>query len=358
MEIIPVIINSNIQLTGVITMKTKELFLTLTDIKESIILEYLSKGNRCDKDLWCKCGKPKRMRIFSFGNDIKYESLDSYCGDKKCHPTYGIKRPAHSKYMSELAASGENAAFNATLMKKGMNHNLEVNTESFKKKVLDNKEIVYSEDNFLEIYSNMLSERNKARSTRTVKMITQFTNWEKEYIDLILLVTDGINITEDWLSSLSDEKFEHIRYNIHGINTLRNSDKADIGRNSWFKSELVSDLKFNIQGLTAVMTRSGMETNYIHLFENNQVSWSYETLKLRNLNGKGFYKPDFIIKYNGTTYIIESKGSFYRTDKTEYMENKIGAGIAHAKQNGWKFCLTFEQNPTTMKFLDKTILGE
>ena len=94
-------------------MKTKELFLKTTHTPEFIVNEYLSRGARTELDLWCKCGKPKRRKISKFGNENSYDSLDSYCGNKKCHPRFGIKRPEHSKVMAELAKSGANEKFNA-----------------------------------------------------------------------------------------------------------------------------------------------------------------------------------------------------------------------------------------------------
>ena len=178
------------------------------------------------------------------------------------------------------------------------------------------------------------------------------SKWEDEYICLAKELVGLDPIDKITLDSLSDDSFSSIYSKLHGIQSVINSVKSEnTGRCTFFKSIFIEDLKYNTQGKTTVRTRSGLEAEYIHLFERECIPWSFEELRIITTDCGGLYIPDFVIQYNGETYIVEAKGGFFRQEKDNYISNKIAAGAKYAKERGWKFCMTFS-SPKTMKFLE------
>lgn len=203
------------------------------------------------------------------------------------------------------------------------------------------------------------SERNKSVEYRKKIILLRFTKWEDNYREMVKVLTNGSEVTREYVDSLTDEQTHWLFLRMHGVNTIRNFDRSAMtGRNSWFMNIFVSDLKYNADGLTCVRTRSGLEAKMIKVLEENKVVWSYEKLRILALDKSGFYIPDFIATIDGTTYIIETKGSFYRQDEEHYIKNKAAAAHAYAKERGWKYCMVFKE-PKDLKFIETALfLGE
>ena len=126
----------------------------------------LNKNKRTQDYLLCKCGKIKPLYYIKG----KYPAVKSYCGKTECSPNYGIKKPAHSIKMKELALSGKNSSN----WKKGR-VNTFVNTDQWKIKVLTNKGFNISEDiDVKKQYSEYLSNRIKKREHREKEVINFF----------------------------------------------------------------------------------------------------------------------------------------------------------------------------------------
>lgn len=274
----------------------------------------------------CKCGD---FKILKKSPQSKYGlCLYSCCGKKECEPNYGKKRPMHSIHMKKLAQS-DNYKYRNTLMKKNELFNKEVNTDSFKIKVLNNNYIYDPKLDVKDQYSDFLSKRVKTKSYRA-KLITTFN--KKHSIP-------SLNYNE--LIALTDEKFkkEFFEYKSkhHEIYCNNSGSKK-------FIRSLLTNLKYNTRNLSTVYTKSSYETNYINYFENNKIEWDYEPIKFKFENVS--YKPDFLIKYKNNEYLIEVKG--FLINEEEYFQNKMIPLFNKIKNEKLPYCLlfTYDYKPT------------
>lgn len=278
------------------------------------------------------------------------------CTKGPCHPFYGKKRPEHSKHMSALAASGENVAFAATLMKRGRLHNKEVNTEHFKRKILEKLRVDVS-DGVDTAFSKMLSDRAKSPELRRKRLRTLFRDtFEPEYRELAAKVL-GVSVEDldATLSSMADEKFEEVWPHLHGILTIRTNAKDPIC-NKRFVSSVITDLKYNTQGFSTIKTRSSWETAAIEIFEKESIPWSYEEYKLQT--STGWHLPDFVIDYQGQKYIVEIKGgAWYHTaeQKEHYTTTQVAASLELAKSKGWNYSMVLKKPKTIEDIVSATI---
>jgi hypothetical protein len=302
---------------------------------------------------FCKCGKYKR--VISSTQSKVGKKFFHYCGDPRCSPRYGIKRPEHSKKMRELVRTGSEA-YKASLMKRGHLHNKGVNTLEFKKKRLDNHNIAYNEDNIEEKFSELLKTLQESPKVRRKRIVRSYERWEEEFRELILVVTENNIPTKEWVDSLSDAEVDRIWRRIHGIATIRNWSKVKKTRNRFFKQEYMTGFKYNTKGQTHVMTRSGLEAKWILFFEEHAIPWCYEPFVLSNIHNDGFHIPDFLIEVEGRQIILEVKGSFYRQDIPEYFANKVEAAKRFAKENNMMYVLT--QKQPSLDFSDALVFTE
>lgn len=293
---------------------------------------------------YCKCGKEKKKKV-----NGRYMG---YCGDSKCSPRYGIKRPDHSAKMKDLAASGENEKYSNSLMKKGTIFNKEANTIEFKMKVLRNKGIECDETNAEDLHSAFLASNAKSRVIRTKQILTKYGSWDECFKSLAHACCETDCIDDNWVSLLSDDEFSVFFKTMHGIQTVVNMEKHRLaGRNKHYIRVLMGDLKHNVRGITSVLTRSKLESSYIKVFEDNCIPWDYEWIRIPKTNG-GTYSPDFYIKYQGIKYIIEVKGDWYEDDKDVYYQNCLVPAIKYANEHGMLMALSYVE-PKNMKFLQK-----
>lgn len=287
----------------------------------------------------CKCGKYKNIttsKQSKVGLVIKRT-----CGNPECEPLYGKKRPEHSLLMKELAISGPEK-FRDNLMKKGVLFNKEVNTTNFKRKKLENIGIDCSsltDNQIIMMNGEYESNKLKSRSNRTKVILTWIEKWENDFLSLIEMVTK-ILPSKDYLDGLSDDSFNYIYKRLHGINTIRNWCNVKESRTSWFKRIKIENLHHNTQGKSYVITKSGLEAKYIEFFEDNCIPWSYESVVLETIKKDGFHIPDFLIEYANQSIMIETKGSFYRQEITEYFNNKVAAAINYCNMHDIRYILT------------------
>lgn len=303
---------------------------------------------------FCSCGKLKALRQKS---ESSYIWLPT-CGDRTHHPRYGIKRPEHSIKMKSLVENGSDA-YKDSLMKVGEIFNKDVNTIEFKRKKLIG--IGYNVEGLSDSEINLLnskheSDKLKSRSYRIKTTITRYSIWEETMKSLIRSVTDGCVPDEQYFSCKSDIEVDRIYCLVHGLNTIVNNKKVSEKRSCWYKKEILCNLRMNISKLETVQTKSGMEAKYIRFFETNQIPWDYETIIVMNMDASGFHVPDFIIKYNGETIMLETKGDFFRQEETWYIANKVQAAINYCFENGYRYVMTMKDIPK-LNFLETATIN-
>jgi hypothetical protein len=270
------------------------------------------------------------------------------CGNKKCEPNYGIKRPKHSEIMRAKAKDPSNEKYLTTLMKKGEKFNEEVNSTEFKRKQLKNKGFEcsgLSDDEIEKEFSRFLSNRFKSRksiSSRLIKLCDKHELWH---------IFDKNEIEN--IDTVSEDRFAELKYSLHSWHHEFYCSEVCVARH--FKRILMDGLKYNDRGITCVLTRSSYEANYISFFEKAGIRWDYEPFRI-NLDNGGKYKPDFVVWYNGKKYIVEVKG-FILKDGEKYMQYKLNAAFDYCCKNGFAgIVYTFQANPKNMEEILKFLV--
>ena len=248
---------------------------------------------------------------------------------------FGLKRPNHSKLMKQKCKDGIiNIAF---LNQQGKNKDFLKSLE-FKKKRLKNKNINIDKMTDIEIkseYSNLLSKINSSNEFKLKSLLTFLSNRTEYIFDPFLKSI----LHKDFNDILNDPKIEDIIFKLNSFKTCLLNPNININS---FKRTLMSNFKFNSLQ-ESVYTKSSYETNYINFFEKEGINWTYE--KTWIITEKGYYLPDFKVFYNNNEYLIEVKGSFFRTTLEEYVNNKVIHALKHCQNNNMKFIFTFNGNP-------------
>lgn len=266
------------------------------------------------------------------GNDFEHKALRSFCskecrGDAQRMRQSGKKRPEHSKFIKGLIASGENEAFNRTIMKKGELFNKEVNSIAFKKKRLEKNGIEYDDENLEQLYNKFQNGNiNGIKSWRS-----KIKNAIQKYPDHQLI--PFLIVANNW----NDEELEARYYKeIHGIFTSLNLEKR-------------GKIKIPVECSKGIINvRSSYEVNWIKFLDENDIEWDYEPAWFRLKSGK-FYLPDFRINYKNEIIWLEVKGAFWgNQNEFDYMENIINPFIEFISPI--KFLLSFTAFPTLEKF--------
>ena len=298
-----------------------------------------------------KCGiRPLKIK----SNGSKYK----ICMTSTCHPAYGKKRPEHSAHMKELAKNGSDE-FKATLMRKGELFNKNVNSIDFLRKKLNSHGYIIdglTDQEIKELNSEYESKKTKSRKTRTKTLVTRYGTWTEPVRKMVQLMTEGTDLIL-YLNSLSDVEFDFAFSKLHGLNTISYSSTIKESGKSFFKRIRKESLKFNTQNLPYVVTKSGLESQYIDFFEQNGYPWSYEYVIVPTKDGSGHHVPDFIVDIEGVRYMIETKGNFYGEDVDRYIENKVFAAIDYCLENDIVYVLTMCSNPKPdMNFIKEAYL--
>ena len=297
--------------------------------------------------LKCNCGVYRKLKKSS-QSKVGYQ-LSLYCGNRECHPRFGIERPEHSLKMKEKLLD-KDSKFSKSLFQKGELRNSKVNSIHFKKTILKKNNISFtSDDEIPYIYSKYLSDTRKSTSYRGKQILIRYNKWESFYKELIIKLL-GVIPTEQWISTLSDDEVQIAWSKVHSINSIRNVKNSEkMGRNSFFKQETLTDLKYNSQNLSQITFRSGWEYDLAVIFEKEKIEWSFEELNIISIDGKSFYIPDFIINLNGKKTIIEVKGGFFNQDKEYYLANKIRAGVNYAEEHNYNFYMLYKKPDSNFK---------
>ena len=324
-----------------------ENFVLMSGYDQNMVDRFLSKGNRSVEDLYCKCGRPKRLLHNKKRN---WTSLDYYCGATQCNRRFGKLRPEHSAKMKELAKA-DSGAFVQNLIKKGETLNKTVNTIDFIRTKLRNKGYVtdgLTDEELRTTNGEYEKTKNLSRKTlqRSIESYLKRYKWE--------LLPEAIGGRE--LGTLNDEEFAHIvavwRSEYHEKFCSENCGAK------FFKRINMGDFKYNTQEKDAIKVKSSYESNYITFFESNGIPWSYEPVKLKSMDGKGYYKPDFIFEHGGRRYMMEVKGFLTDKKRDEYLKNKVNAGYHYAMENGMGFIFTYDGNPTSIDSILRHTMNE
>lgn len=266
------------------------------------------------------------------GNNFENKSVKLFCS-KECksedqrNRQTGVKRPAHSEFMKRLVASGKNLAFNQTLIKKGELRNKEVNTESFKRKRLDNNGIEYNDENLNQKYSALQNQNVNCVKSWKTKIFNAIQKYPTHQL------VPYLQIASAWSD---DELIKNYRTCVHGIFTTLNFEKRG-------KIRIPVDCSKGV-----ILVRSSYEVNWVKFLDKNKIDWEYEPQWFRLSSGK-FYLPDFKLLYNNETLWIEVKGAFWGHQSEEgYIKNIVNPFTKLVSPQ--KFLLTFTAFPTMEKF--------
>ena len=78
--------------------------------------------------------------------------------------------------------------------------------------------------------------------------------------------------------------------------------------------------------------------------------WDYESFRIQLSNCT--YKPDFIFRYMGKKYILETKGFLLEKNRVQYLTVKVNGGYDYAKENGYAgMIFTFDPKPKSIEHL-------
>ncbi len=310
-----------------------------------------------NKSAYCKCGK---FRLLKSSKQSRIgKCLYRCCGAKECEPNFGKLRPNHSVIMRDRVINGS-IEYRNTLLKPGIVNNPEVNSLQFKRKRLikHGRYIdTMTDDDVLKEYSNLLSHLSTNRIRKRNDIVFRYNNWEQEFKDLILIVTNNIIPSIEWLGTLNEPEINRLWARIHGINTIRNNQRVNSTRKHFYKHEIISGFEHNTANQTRVFARSGLEAKYIKFFEENSIPWEFETIRLETIQGDGFHVPDFLIRLHNEIVMLETKGTFYWQPYDEYYSNKILAAINFCKQKGYRYILTQKEPDVELKFIDNSLLN-
>lgn len=319
-------------------------FLQEREVDMSFIRKFLntrpdSGKKRSIQDLLCRCGVPKKITQ-------KTGKISTYCGKSECWMHYGKKRPKHSEKMKLLAKTTDRLT---GLMKKGNLHNKEVNTPLFKKKVLSNKNINFTDEDLEEKYNRYLKSRWE--NTRGKSYETRLKDVNPCLLELITKkYGKDILLTEEYFKTLEPHLREELYYDIHGILTRYYDKQIKKQRRSKFQRIYIDNLKYN-KKVTALYCRSVLEHQWISFFEKNKIQWEYEPFTV-NGKYKGTYTPDFLIEWNSYKIVIEVKGTLYGYPE-DYIENKLEGCKEYCKTKNYKFLFILNKKPN-IKHLTQT----
>lgn len=240
--------------------------------------------------------------------------------------------------MKHLAATTDRLT---GLMKKGKLHNKEVNTRTFKQKVLSNKGIAYTEESLEREYSRYNTNKNQV--TKSKRYASQLRNVSKDLLELLYKkYGPSLELSEEYFESLECIERDELFYDIHGLLTKYYDRQVKISRGSKFQRILMAGLKYNMK-VSTLYCRSSYEKQWIRFFEKNKIAWQYEPFTINGKN-RGTYTPDFIIDLEGKKVVLEVKGTMYGYPE-DYMDNKINACREYCKNKNYRFLYILNKKP-------------
>lgn len=260
--------------------------------KSKFDLRYLSRFI-CEESLTCE----KTSKVMPFNRAIKQ---NKYLNDdiSRYHQGHlrGKKRPEHSIKVSK-ALSGKSKT---PSHRKKLEERLQSN--SFKRKVLDNAGVRYTDINLEAKYGTYRS------------VIVKSISYRRSFVRNNSVKYFGHEIAVD---EMSDEEVE-ISYTecVSRISTLamKNNPQMGVGRKTNY-----SNIKYNSRGLSTISLRSNLEKKLVKFFEKNSIKWDYEITKVSYPYQKStrIYIIDFSITINDEIFHIECKGSIRKSDENK-----------------------------------------
>lgn len=341
--------------TSVKTLKEKES--TLFEKIDAVHKKILTKFTK--NDIWYKVLKdcylgiaPKdvdKLVCKECGALNRHYNMDFCC--RTClysynMKTHGKKRPNHSKQMIKHFRDGKYEEF-----RKSTNKN--INSDSFKKARLDNHGINYDDDNFEMLYNELLRDVQIGPNhwKKTLLNSINYQDW-KSHDEYYLIKYD--KLTTRLISEMNDGELRKWFARYNSLKTvIAYKNNPTMGRTS---ASRLFDLKYNIRGLTSIYVRSSYEVNWIQYFENNEIEWDYESVRISD--GNIIYVPDFFIMKEGKRYIIEVKG-FVPETWVDIIYEKSLLGVDYAKKHDLKYCFTYDSTPKShKKYFDEISLND
>lgn len=300
-------------------------FILKNNVSAEYINDFLNRrsdngSKRTILDLLCKCGEPKKV-------NIKTGYVSSYCGNSACWMHYGKPRPDHSLIMKRLAKNTDKLV---GLFKSGKLHNAEINSDLFKRKILENKGIqIFDLNKQYSEYQALKAINNKPKSYETkLKMVPDNLK------NVLYQKYGNIPLTKEYFLSLDIPDRDKLFFDIHGVLTKFYDSKIRKVRGTKFKRKLVKNLLYNTK-VTAIICKSELEHKWIKYFEKNKIYWEYEPFTILG-KLRGTYTPDFLINHNNELIVLEVKGTLYGYPK-DYIENKIEACKEYCETKNLKF---------------------
>lgn len=231
----------------------------------------------------CKYCKINRVVRTSSGN-IRHRCDDLKCvkATRKAKGHFrGKKRPEHGPKVSK--------ALKGKPKSESHKRNLKTNTVHYKKKMLENKGIKFTEDNFLELWHQLISDTRKGRPYKE----TCVSNWFG--FDPSSLTDQELEI---WYKRFNSEKsIKAMKENPHMGNGVRHH---------------LTGLKYYKDG-NELIVRSHGEKRFVEAFlERLGLPYQYECMSIET--DQGIYLPDFLVDVDEKVIVIEIKGTIY-TDK-------------------------------------------
>ena len=315
-------------------------FSKYNNVSEDVPIKFLNTRpddgkKRTINDLYCKCGKFKKMRG-------KY--VHSYCGNSKCWMHYGKKRPKHSETMKKCKSK----KYLDNLIRRGDLLNKDVNSDEFKLKLV--RKAGLDTGNLGKDYSNymsLLNTRNKVKRYTTI-----FNKLPLDFKELIYDKYKLNNIDINTLYELDYKEKQKLYYDIHSLNTQLNNQNILKARNSRYKKYNIEGIVHHNRGLTYMICRSKYERDWINYFEKNKIKWDYEPIIINC--DKGTYCPDFLIELDDIKYLIEVKGTMYGYPDN-YLTNKISSAIEYSKDNNYKFVFILNEKVNKENIINNII---
>jgi len=250
---------------------------------------------------------------------ITFSDVESLWG--KGISTRNKKRPEHAKIIS-LKLKG---------VKKSNEHRNKMTQRlksiDFKKKVLSNKGIEYTDDSsvyekYAALYSNLLKSFDFKKSF--------VLNNYKLYLE-------DTELTHEEINQMSETEILNLYSELMSIkSSIAMANSTSMGNAKIVKIE---NLQYNLRNINSIDVRSEMEKKIISFFERNKIYWDYETEIIKyffNFNRR--YIMDFIFYIDGKCNYMEVKGSVRSSDvektlaKTKTAIEKFGEIYVYQKE--------------------------
>lgn len=288
-----------------------------------------------EDDFKCKCCGVIKPKITASACNLK--SCQDYV---KGNAFRGKKRPEFAKKMSKkMLELSKQGLLDRTAASK------RINSIEFKKAgLIKNGKITgeesMSDNEIHEAYLLLKKERQQKSSYKQNCILNYINRHSSDKLVKEHLMCYKHSLNKDNLE-VAYKKYNSIK----SLNAMKNNPK--MGSCNMWSRDKIQNLKF-CKNADEVRTRSSWETNYIISFEKLKIFYGYESDMIPCEST--FYIPDFTTD----KYLLEVKGSFYRTTPAKYFDEKLKFGIQYAKNQNKKFYISMVSMFDPSNFIDLT----